>query len=68
MRLAGRAEPEALFARLVHATRAGHDQRLRLPRVAPGVYETVLPALAAGRWRIQLEDARGEWRIVKEVS
>ena len=60
------AAPEALFAQLVHSTRAGHDQRLRLPRVAPGVYETGLPALPAGRWRIVLEDPRGEWRIVKE--
>ncbi len=60
------ALPEAVFARLVHATRAGHDQRLRLTRVAPGVYETGLPALPAGRWRIVLEDPRGEWRIVKE--
>ncbi len=60
------AAPEALFAQLVHPTRAGHDQRLRLPRVAPGVYETVLPALPAGRWRIVLEDPRGLWRVVKE--
>ncbi|MCC7484333.1 MAG: FixH family protein [Burkholderiales bacterium] len=67
VRLAGHASPEALFARLVHATRAGHDQRLRLPRVAPGIYEAPLPELAAGRWRVVLEDARGEWRLVKEV-
>ena len=51
----GGAPPEAVFARLVHATRAGHDQRLRLARVAPGVYETGLPALPAGRWRIVKE-------------
>ena len=62
----GHASPEALFAQLVHPTRAGYDQRLRLPRVAPGVYETGLPALPAGRWRLVLEDPRGEWRIVKE--
>lgn len=60
------AAPEALFAQLVHPTRAGHDQRLRLPRVAPGVYEAGLPVLPAGRWRIVLEDPRGEWRVVKE--
>lgn len=65
--LSGRhASPEALFARLVHPTRAGYDQRLRLPRVAPGIYETDLPVLPAGRWRLVLEDPRGEWRIVKE--
>jgi len=67
VRLSGRAAPpEALFARLVHATRAGYDLRLRLVRVRTGVYETELPELPAGRWRVVLEDPRGEWRIVKE--
>lgn len=67
VRLEGRAAPpEALFARLVHPTRAGHDLRLRLVRVVPGVYEAGLPELPAGRWRLVLEDPRGEWRIVKE--
>ena len=67
VRLAGRAAPpEALFAKLVHATRAGHDLRLRLPRVAPETYETALPRLPAGKWRVVLEDPRGEWRVVKE--
>lgn len=64
--LSGRAEPEALFVQLVHATRAGHDERLRLPRVAPGLYQGELPSLAAGRWRVVIEDPRGEWRLVKE--
>jgi hypothetical protein len=67
VRLEGRVPaPEALLARLVHATRAEYDQRLRLARVAGSVYETELPALPAGRWRLILEDPRGEWRIVKE--
>ena len=60
------AMPEAVFARLVHPTRAVQDQRLRLPRVAPGVYETSLVELPAGRWRVVVEDPLGEWRIVKE--
>lgn len=59
-------EPEVLFVRLVHPTRAGHDQRLRLARIAPGIYETALPALPAGRWQAVIEDPRGEWRIVRE--
>ena len=67
VRLAG-AAPEALFGHLVHATRAGHDQRVRLAQVAPGVYETEMPALPAGRWRIVLEDPRREWRLVREAS
>ena len=63
--LAG-AAPEALFAQLAHATRAGFDQRLRLARSAPGLYEAELPPLAAGRWRVVLEDPRREWRLVQE--
>ena len=62
------ALPEALFARLAHATRAVHDQRLRLESIAPGVYEADLPALAAGRWRVVLEDPRGEWRLTPTLT
>ncbi len=65
VRLSG-AAPEAVFAQLVHATRAGHDRRLRLAPVAPGYYEAELPALPPGRWRVILEDPRREWRLVKE--
>lgn len=60
------AAPEALFVQLAHATRAGLDQRLRLARAAPGVYEAELPPLAAGRWRVVIEDPRREWRVVQE--
>jgi len=60
------APPEVIFATLVHATRAGHDLRLRLVRSASGVYEADLPPLAAGRWRIALEDPARTWRIVSE--
>ena len=67
VRLSG-AAPEALFGHLVHATRAGHDQRLRLAKVGPGSYETEMPALPPGRWRIVLEDPRREWRLVREAS
>jgi len=49
-----------------YSTRAGHDQKLRLTPVAPGVYETELLPLPPGRWRLALEDPRGSWRIAKE--
>jgi hypothetical protein len=62
------AAPDALFVHLAHATRAGHDLRLRLARTASGVYAAELGALPAGRWRIAIEDPRGAWRIVKEGS
>ena len=60
--------PDALFVHLAHATRAGHDLRLRLPQTASGIYEAELPALAAGRWRVVIEHPRATWRIVKEGS
>jgi hypothetical protein len=65
VRLRGVAPP-ALFVQLVHATRAGYDQRLRLVAVASGIYEAELPPLEAGRWRVIVDDPRGEWRIVKD--
>jgi len=62
VRLAG-SRPEALIAHLAHATRAGHDQRLRLAPAGGGAYEAALGALAAGRWQVVIEDPRREWRI-----
>ena len=67
LRLEGRgALPEALFVKLAHATRAGFDLRLRLENRGGGLYECALPQLAAGHWRVAIEDPRGEWRIVGE--
>ena len=60
--------PAALFAHLAHATRAGHDLRLRLAPAGEGRYEAGLPPLPAGRWRIVVEDPRSSWRIVQEAS
>ena len=62
------AQPEALFVHLAHATRAGHDLRLRLVAVEEGRYAAALPPLPPGRWRIVIEDPRGTWRILKEMS
>jgi hypothetical protein len=62
------AAPEALFVHLAHATRAGHDVRLRLVPLPSGGYGATLPAMPAGRWRAAVEDPRGAWRIVKELS
>jgi hypothetical protein len=58
--------PAVLFARLLHPTRAGEDQRLRMALVSPGVYEAALAAPPGTRWQVVLEDPRGEWRVVKE--
>lgn len=60
--------PEALFVHLAHATRAGHDQRLRLAPAGNGIYQAALEPLPPGRWRIVIEDPRATWRIVREAS
>jgi hypothetical protein len=67
VRLEG-AAPEALFVHLVHRTRAGYDQRLRLARVGGGVYESAMSPLAPGGWRVRIEDPQSTWRIVREGS
>jgi hypothetical protein len=67
IRLQG-SKPEALFVHLAHATRAGHDQRLRLAPAGEGVYEAELEPLPPGRWSVVIEDPRATWRIVREAS
>jgi hypothetical protein len=62
------ASPEVLFVHLAHATRAGHDMRLRLTPVAPGAYEAELDGLPRGHWSVVIEDPRGSWRIAREAS
>ena len=59
--------PGVVFVHLVHATRAGHDLRLRLTRSADGAYEAALPPLPAGHWHVSIEDALGRWRVAKEL-
>lgn len=56
------AAPEALFVHLAHATRAGHDVRLRLVP-SGGMYVAELPPLAPGRWHVVVEDPRGTWLV-----
>ena len=67
VRLSG-AAPESLFVQLAHATRAGYDVRLRLAPRTPGDYQAEIDTLPRGHWRVVIEDARGTWRIAKELS
>lgn len=55
------SEPPRLT--LVHATRAGLDQSVVLHAAGLGVYEGAVTIPAEGTWRMQLEDARGSWRL-----
>ena len=54
--------PEALDLRLLHATRQGFDQTLRLHRTTPGDYMGALERpLAPGNWKLEL--SAEVWRI-----
>ena len=62
------SDPEALSLLFANAANPDLDRALRLPRVAPGEYRGDCVALPAGRWRVSLEDAAGEWAIRTQVS
>ena len=55
--------PDVLKLRIAHPTRAGVDQNILLPTDGAGSYSGKLSALLTGRWRIALEDEKGEWRL-----
>ncbi len=58
---AGATLPEQIELKFLHATRAGLDRSLVLPRGMDGAYRAPLPALAQGHWNIQL--AAQDWRL-----
>lgn len=60
---AGIGAVEHLRLTLAHPTRAGRDQSIAMIRIAEGVYEGVLGPLESARWRLQLEDDTGRWRL-----
>jgi len=64
----GHGAPAALFAGFAHATRAGHDVRVRLARVGPDVYAGDAPPAVPGRWRVSLEDPQRRWRLASTWS
>lgn len=55
--------PDVLNLRIAHPTRAGVDQYVLLRSDGVGSYSGKLSALLSGRWRIALEDEKGEWRL-----
>lgn len=57
--------PEVVDLSLFHATRPGLDRRISLRRVAAGRYLVPRPALAPGKWYLQLH-ADG-WRLRGEL-
>jgi hypothetical protein len=55
--------PDSITLRFVHPTRAGEDREVDLDSIATGWYEGILPPLANGHWRLQIEDAQSTWRL-----
>ncbi len=53
--------PQAVEIRFLHATRAGLDRSLIVPRNGDGSYRAPLPQLAPGHWNVQL--AANDWRL-----
>jgi hypothetical protein len=55
--------PAALALRLVHPTRAGMDQSVRLTAAPGGWYEGRLQRPQPAHWQVVLEDVGGNWRL-----
>lgn len=53
--------PTQLEVRFMHATRAGLDRTMTLTRAPDGSFRAFMPALAHGRWHVQL--AADDWRL-----
>ena len=58
----GRKLPQNVELKLMHATRAGFDKTLILPRQADGTYRAPLPDFVPGHWDVQL--SAQNWRLV----
>ena len=59
--------PEALIFTIIHPTRAGMDQAVRLAGNS-GVYSGPIDPINIGRWRIQIEDESRSWRLNGAVN
>jgi len=57
------SKPRILLAHLMHATRKGFDQVVKLSQTPEGHYQGRLPDLPAGHWYIEIES--GNWRLLK---
>jgi len=54
--------PQNIELKLMHATRAGFDKTLILPRQSDGTYRAPLPDFVPGHWDVQL--SAQNWRLV----
>jgi hypothetical protein len=63
---AGYTAPSRLRITFSHPTRGGLDQAEVLEQ-SSGAYEGLVPALAAGRWQVVLEDDDRTWRLAGAI-
>lgn len=61
------ALPEALTLSIMHPTRGGYDQQVRLARLAHGRYQGAMAPIRAGRWILALEGTDRSWRLTGSV-
>ncbi|HMM77068.1 MAG TPA: FixH family protein [Gammaproteobacteria bacterium] len=61
----GAALPAGLKVSFIHATRAGLDRSLDLPRDGDGHYSAPMSALPPGHWHVHIETP--EWRIIEQI-
>lgn len=61
-------DPAALDVLLTHASDAGLDRALKLPRVAPGEYASDCPAPPAGKWHVSVDEPAGAWSVRDTVD
>lgn len=59
-------EPPGLKVSFIHATRAGLDQTLDLPRDDTGRYSAPMGRLAPGHWHVHIETP--DWRLVEQLQ
>ena len=59
--------PEGVIVTIIHPTRAGMDQVLRLSGTE-GVYSGPLAPINIGYWRLQIEDDSRSWRLNGAVT
>lgn len=55
--------PQEAGLRVIHPTRSGVDQFMRLRAEGGGSYSARLNAPLEGRWHVVLTDANNEWRL-----
>lgn len=66
--LPANADGQDFELRLIHPTRPHLDRSIALARDGVNQWSAVLDSIAPGRWHVQLESPRGNWRIAGRLA